>query len=112
MNTIEDFIRRSVDAIASDEELSRDIDHTAGRLAELRSKIGGKKPMKYALESLPELIGADDYADLCEVLGMVEWHREDIPTGADFARRVRDRVFKLKHDRQMADASRRAGALL
>lgn len=109
---LESLIREASSGIAASEKFSQDIDHARERLAALKAKIKDRPSMKYALESLPELIGEEDYADLCELLGMVEWHREDTPTGADFARRVRERVFKLKHDRQIADRSRRAGALL
>lgn len=61
--------------------------------------------MKYALESLPELIGEHQFRDLCVAMGMDT--QMQVPTGADFAAVVGSRVLKhhLDFDR---DVRRRA----
>lgn len=90
-------------AALSPDEFTPAIEDLERRLALHREKIETLKDapaMKYALESLPELIGADDFADLCELMGMTDWTRQEIPTGPEFARRVRQRAFKIKHDRE------------
>lgn len=48
--------------------------------------------MKYALESLPELIGEHQFRDLCIALGMDTTMQ--VPNGADLADVVRHRVVK------------------
>lgn len=55
--------------------------------------------MKYALESLPELIGEQDFKDLCLLF---KWHEphQSVPSGADFARWVQDAAFKRRHQAQ------------
>ena len=52
--------------------------------------------MKYALESIPELIGEQDFKDLCLALGFSEY--EPDPTGVDLASRVRGAVIKAHRD--------------
>lgn len=68
------------------------------------SKIG--VPMKYALESLPELIGAQDFKDLCLLF---DWHdvHHDTISGEDFARYVREAAFKRRHQAQAQKESRK-----
>ena len=55
--------------------------------------------MKYALESLPELIGEQQFRDLCVALGMDTTIQ--VPNGDDLAVTVRHKVFKhhLQQDR-------------
>lgn len=56
--------------------------------------------MKYALESLPELIGDDDYKDLCLMFGWHEVHDTKLD-GRSFARHVREKALT----RRLARAS-------
>ncbi|UIY28737.1 hypothetical protein LZK73_18600 [Neorhizobium galegae] len=108
---LEDIIRSAGADIAAGEKLSQDIDRVAERLAALRASLKDRPSMKYALESLPELIGADDYADLCELMGMTDWTRQEIPTGPEFARRIRSQITGLQVRREVKRSSQ-TGALL
>lgn len=67
--------------------------------------------MKYALESLPELIGAQDFNDLCLLFGWHDVHHEPM-SGEDFARYVRDASFKKRHQAQGLSESRRQSDFL
>lgn len=50
--------------------------------------------MKYALESLPDLLSDQDFRDLCVALGIPEGEKG---TGRDVARLVRNQVL-IAHD--------------
>lgn len=47
--------------------------------------------MKYALESLPEILGEQQFKDLCTAMGVEP--SETTPTGDEFATMVRERVI-------------------
>ena len=52
--------------------LSQEIDAAGERLAALKAKIKDRHTMKYALESLPELIGAHQFNILIDALGLTD----------------------------------------
>lgn len=52
--------------------------------------------MKYALESLPELIGENQFRDLCVALGVDTVVQ--LPSGSDFVSIIRSKV--LRHHAQ------------
>jgi hypothetical protein len=56
--------------------------------------------MKYALESLPELIGENQFRDLCIALGVDT--NIQVPTGSDLASIIRSKVLK-QHDRMASE---------
>lgn len=62
--------------------------------------VAGRTGVCVSLESLPALLGHHDYADLCEVMKLTDWSREQLPTGEEFARYVRDEMFRIRHRRQ------------
>lgn len=64
--------------------------------------------MKYALESIPELIGEHQFRDLCVAMG-VETAMQ-LPSGHDFAEIVATRVLRFHRDR--AEQRRRQPELL
>lgn len=67
--------------------IAADIDKLMQRVAVLRNSLKDKTSMKYALESLPELIGEIQFRDLCEAVGLDCGFK--VPTGEEFAARVR-----------------------
>jgi hypothetical protein len=67
------------------------------------------RPMKYALESLPELIGEQDYADLCLALGVGVTEK---PTGREVAATVRGAVLKQERNLARREISPGFNALL
>lgn len=86
-----------------EDKIKNDIARLEERLAKHRSGI----TMKYALESLPELIGEQDFKDLCLLL---KWHEPHhaLPSGADFSRWVHDAAFKRRHQAQGLLESRKS----
>lgn len=84
--------------ISPELEIQSDIEAMIERFAKTKAAIKELCPMKYALESLPELIGTKDYRDLCMAMGLDMVLQP--PTGAEFAELVSGRV--LAHERKIA----------
>ncbi|RWX78295.1 hypothetical protein EPK99_06605 [Neorhizobium lilium] len=91
-------------------KIQPDIDRARERLAAVVSSLKDRSPMKHALESLPELIGAEDFTDLCQLLELTDWTRKEVPTGPEFAKAVRARVHRIRFDQE--SALRREGSRL
>lgn len=91
---------------ATDEELARDIDHLKARASRIAQSIMETSKMKYALESIPDLIGERQFRDLCIAMG-IEIEIQP-PSGDEFAQAVSARVVKHHRDharRQMRSAA-------
>lgn len=80
-----------------EEQIDAELDALSKRLAGFHQKLKDRPAMKYALESLPELIGAQDFKDLCIAIGID--YLED-PTGRDVADAVRGAV--IRRERKLA----------
>lgn len=78
--------------LSVEEQIDAELDALSKRLAGFHQKLKDRPAMKYALESLPELIGARDYRDLCEAMGLDMSIQP--PTGAEFASIVANRVLR------------------
>jgi hypothetical protein len=83
-------------------ELSQDIGTLRKRVSAFTSSPKDQSLMKHALESLPELIGAEDFTDLCQILELTDWTRKEVPTGPEFAKSVRARVHRIRFDQEIA----------
>lgn len=92
--------------MTSELELKDMIAEAKARLDRIRADLSKDSTMKYALESLPELIGEQDFKDLCL---MFKWHDAHGPvmSGEEFARRVRDAAFTRRHQAQSDQEQRR-----
>lgn len=66
-------------------------------------------PMKYALESLPELIGERDFQDLCLLFDWHKPHHQPI-SGDEFARHVAQAAFTRRHQARDLLESRKLSA--
>lgn len=88
--------------LSTEEQIDAELDALSKHLAGLHHNIKDRPVMKYALESLPELIGARDYRNLCEAMG-VELSVQP-PTGEEFAEIVNNRVLRNELHRGRAEA--------
>jgi hypothetical protein len=78
--------------MSDESDLVAECDRATAKLRQIREKAS----MKYALESLPELIGEQDYVDLCVAIGIYE--RGVVIDGRRLSDVVRHRVIKADRD--------------
>ncbi|WPE22458.1 hypothetical protein ShzoTeo12_36740 (plasmid) [Shinella zoogloeoides] len=97
--------------LSVEEQIDAELDALSKRLAGIHSGNKERPAMKYALESLPELIGDQDFKDLCLLF---KWHevQERPISGGDFARHVREAAFKRRHQDQGLLESRKQSDFL
>jgi hypothetical protein len=89
-----------------DDEIKAEIVALQGRMMQLNTKLKDRKAMKYALECLPDLIGEQDFKDLCLSIGVGE---AEI-TGQKFASLVREHVLnERRRSDQHHEKLRQAG---
>lgn len=88
--------------LSIEEQIDAELEALSKRLAGFHQNIKERPAMKYALESLPELIGEDQFRDICIALGVETVVQ--LPSGQDFASIIRSRVL-LHHD-QLAEQRR------
>lgn len=66
-------------------------------LQDILKSIQSECSMKYALESLPELIGEHQFRDLCLAVGIET--AVQLPSGPEFADIVSNRVLRVHRER-------------
>jgi hypothetical protein len=86
--------------VSNENDFAAEVDAHIARIREIRQQIRERPAMKYALESMRDMIGAQDFKDLCLLF---DWHEvDDAPLkGEDFARCVREAAFRKRHRSQV-----------
>lgn len=91
----------------TDLELRDACDRLEARVRTLRNSMKDEKNMKHALESIPDLVGEQDFKDLCLAIGIADG--ENV-TGKHFAQVVREHVLtSARKSDQSREKLRQAG---
>lgn len=89
-----DEIRKQAEADAAKDIKARE---EIAALQDILKSIQSECAMKYALESLPELIGDHQFRDLCLAMGIET--AVQLPSGPEFAEVVSNRVLRVHRER-------------